>query len=157
MPCRYVIDKQRQLVLSSAWDRVTFAEIKAHQDQLMNDPDFDPAFNQLVDATRVTVLDATVKDTKRIAGRAIFSSASRRAFVATNPDVFDMGRVLGTYLEMAHVPRQVNVFYDRKLALQWLGLEDPQLGGEVDARFGGYEASAFRRIVPNLEILTASR
>lgn len=51
MPCRYVIDIEQRLVISTGWDRVTFAEIKAHQDQLVSDPDFNPEFNQFVDAT----------------------------------------------------------------------------------------------------------
>jgi hypothetical protein len=127
MPCRYVIDQQRGLVISTAWDRVTFADVKAHQDQLSTDPAFNPEFNQLVDASAVTAVDATIDQIKTIAKRGIFSSASRRAFVATRPDVFGIGRVMGTYSEMGRVPQQVRVFYDLPSALEWLGLdEDPR-------------------------------
>ena len=46
MPCRYVIDIEQRLVISTGWDRVTFAEAKAHQDQLVRDPVFNPEFNE---------------------------------------------------------------------------------------------------------------
>jgi hypothetical protein len=130
MPCRYVIYQEQRLVITTAWDRVTFAEAKAHQDQLSSDAAFDPEFNQLVDASAVTAIDATIDQIKTIARRGIFSPASRRAFVATSPDIFGLGRMLGTYLEMGRIPQQVQVFYDLPSALEWLGLgKDPRETG----------------------------
>jgi hypothetical protein len=129
MPCSYVIDKEKRLVISSAWNRVTFAEVVQHQDQLKTDPAFDPDFNQLVDATAVTGVDASMDEVKRAASRRIFSSRARRAFVATSPEVFGVGRLLGAHMGMGSVPQQVNVFYDMPSALKWLGLdEDPRPG-----------------------------
>jgi hypothetical protein len=130
MPCRYVIDQQRKLVITTAWNRVTFAEVKAHQDQLSNDAAFNPEFNQLVDASAVTAIDATIDQIRTISRRGIFSPTSRRAFVATKPEIFGIGRVMGTYLEMSRVPQQVQIFYDLPSALEWLGLkEDPRNAG----------------------------
>jgi hypothetical protein len=127
MPCRYIIDQQHRLVITTGSDRITFAEVKAHQEQLSTDPAFDPEFNQLVDASAVTAIDATIDQIKTIAKRGIFSPTSRRAFVATRPDIFGIGRVMGTYFEMSRVPQQVQVFYDLPSALKWLGLdEDPR-------------------------------
>jgi len=37
MPCRYIIDAEQQLVIGTAWDRVTFAEVDAHQDRFRVD------------------------------------------------------------------------------------------------------------------------
>jgi hypothetical protein len=129
MPCSYVIDKEKRLVISSAWDRVTFAEMMNHQDQLKADPAFNQDFNQLVDATAVTGLDASIDEIKRIANRRIFSSTALRAFVATRPDIFGVGRLLGAHLEMGRVPQQVHIFYDMPSALKWLGLDkDPRPG-----------------------------
>jgi hypothetical protein len=84
MPCRYVIDPERCLVVSTGWDRVTFAEMKAHQDQLAKDLGFNPAFDQSVDATAVTSVNISTDEAKTIAGRRFFSPTSRRAFVASN-------------------------------------------------------------------------
>jgi hypothetical protein len=38
MPIAYVISKERRLVITTASDRVTFAEFQAYQDRLLNDP-----------------------------------------------------------------------------------------------------------------------
>jgi len=72
MPCRYVIDIERRLVLSTGWDRVTFAEMKAHQDKLASDPDFNPEFDQFVDATTVSLLEASPDQLKTIISRRFF-------------------------------------------------------------------------------------
>ena len=103
MPVRYVIDKEQQLVITTGSDRLTFAEIKAHQDQLLNDPDFNEA--------------------KTIARRRLFSPTSRRAFVTATPTIFGMGRMMQAYNELSNVASQVRVFYDHPSALKWLGLE----------------------------------
>jgi len=123
MPVRYVIDKERRLVISSGWDRVTFAEIKVHQDQLLSDPDFSPEFNQLVDGTAVTALDISIDEAKEIARRKLFSSTSKRAFVGSSPAIYGMLRLTGTYHEMSKESSKVSVFYDLSSALKWLGLE----------------------------------
>ena len=123
MPCRYVIDRERRLVITTGTDRPTFAEMKAIQDQLESDPDFDPSFNQLIDMTRVTTLDLSVDEAKVIANRQHFSTTSRRAFVATGPAIFGMGRLMEAYHSMAKKAAQVSVFSDREAALEWLGLK----------------------------------
>jgi hypothetical protein len=124
MPCHYVIDRERRLVITTASDRVTFAEVKTHQDQLRSDPDFNPEFNQLIDATAITVLDVSVDEAKELARRTMFSATSRRAWVATSPVIYGMMRLAGTYHEMSKEPSNVSVFYDLPSALKWLGLED---------------------------------
>jgi hypothetical protein len=124
MPCRYAIDIERGLVISTAWDRVTFAEIKAHQDQLASDPEFCPEFNQLVDAIAVTMVEASIDQVKTIMGRRLFSPTSRRAFVASNLPVLAVGRLIEMYIGMAGEREKASVFHDRMAALQWLGLED---------------------------------
>jgi len=125
MPCRYVIDKDRRLVISTGWDRLTFAEMKAQQDELTSDPNFDPAFNQLVDVTAVTVLDLSIGEAQRIANRGIYSPTSRRAVLASSPAIFGMARMMDAYHSMATGREQVSVFYDGDAALKWLGLEAP--------------------------------
>lgn len=125
MPCRYVIDKERRLVISTGWDRLTFAEMKAQQDELTSDPNFDPTFNQLVDVTAVTVLDLSTGQAQRIANRSIYSPTSRRAVLASSQAIFGVARMMDAYHSMATGREQVNVFYDGDAALQWLGLEAP--------------------------------
>jgi len=90
---------------------------------LLNDPDFDPEFNQLIDLTAVTSLDISADEARAIAGRKLFSFTSRRALVATSPAIFGMGRMMEVYNEMSEVASQVRIFYDLPSALKWLGLD----------------------------------
>jgi hypothetical protein len=60
MAVRYIIDKERRLVLTTGVGHVTIKELKAHQDQLLSDPAFDPSFNQLNDYSTATTTDVSV-------------------------------------------------------------------------------------------------
>ncbi|MGA2858757.1 MAG: hypothetical protein ABSE40_17950 [Candidatus Sulfotelmatobacter sp.] len=124
MPCSYAIYKERRLVITKVWDRVAFSEIRSHQEQFRNDPDFDPQFNLLIDATAATALDVSTDEARTIASQGLFSPVSRRAFLASNPAIFGMARLIGVYHAMSTKQEQLRVFYDRALALQWLGLKD---------------------------------
>jgi len=123
MPTRYGIDKECRLILTIGEGRVTFAEIRAHQDRLLSDPDFDASFSQLIDLTAAISLDISAGQARSIACRRIVSPDSRRAFVATAPAIFGMGRLMQAYNEMSEGRSEVHIFYDRDEALRWLGLE----------------------------------
>lgn len=123
MPARYIIDKARRLVISLGWDPLTFSDFREQQESFIRDPDFDPAFNQLVDVTRVTSLSLSTEEAKLISGRSIFLPTSRRAVVASTPAVFGMGRMMDAYHTIATGRENVAVFYDREEAMRWLGLE----------------------------------
>ena len=124
MPCAYVIDKERRLVVSTAWDRVTFAQAKDHLTQLRNDPDFNPDYNHLIDTTAITALDISLDEIKEMAMGGIFSPASRGAFVATNTAICGLARLWEAHHSMAKVGDQVCIFSDLPSALKWLGLPE---------------------------------
>jgi len=124
MPCRYVIDGEHRLVISTAWDRVSFAEVNAHQDKLLSDPNFNPDFKQLVDATAVTGLDLSIEEAKKVFDRRTFSSASQCAFLGKGLVVLGMGRLIEAQAAISEGRETVRVFSDRDQALQWLGMED---------------------------------
>ena len=121
MPVRYVIDKERRLILTTAEGIATFAEIQAHQEQLLADPDLDRSFNQLIDVTAVKKLAMSVEEAKTIAWRAVLSPESRRAVIATEQSVYGMFRLMQTYHEQTAGHSHVGIFYDRDEALKWLG------------------------------------
>jgi hypothetical protein len=124
MPVEYIVDKERRLVVSTAWGRVTFAEARAHQERLRDDPDFHSEFDQFLDATAVTALDISIDEAQTIARNSPhFSASSRRAWVAVSPFLFGMGRMIGIYREIAGGAEQFSVFYDRDQAFKWLGLD----------------------------------
>jgi hypothetical protein len=120
MPCDYVIDKERRMVLSSAWDVFTAAEALDHQNRLRSDVNFDPSFAQLLDGTRVTKVEATPNDVQLLAERTIFSPSSRRAFVTSHTATFGVLRMFQVYRELAGAAEQIQVFHDMPSALEWL-------------------------------------
>jgi hypothetical protein len=125
MPARYVIDKERRLVISTAWGRLSLTDIQAHRDQLLSDPDFDPGYNQLVDATAVTDFEPTTAEIRSLAQRRIFSGTSRRALVGSSTLIYGVARVFQVHHEFSGTPSQVTVFYNMAAALRWLGAEEP--------------------------------
>ncbi len=127
MPCSYVIYKELRLVITTAWGNVTIHEMRTHDDQLRNDPDFRPEFNQLVDGTPIVSVEATSDQIAMAVGRSAFAPSSRRAYVAHSPSVFGMQRMITTHIELSKTPSQLAVFKDIPSALKWLGLKaDPR-------------------------------
>ncbi len=120
MSVRYEIDKEHRLILTVGEASVTASEIKSHQERLLRDPDFDASFNQLIDVTTATGLDMSTDEAREVAVRPIVSPMSRRAFVASRPPIYGLGRLM----EMYHEHAEVQVFYDRDEALRWLGISE---------------------------------
>src|SRR5580704_17934074 len=120
MPCDYVIDKERRLVRTDAWGVFTAAEALDHQNRLRSDANFDPNFAQLVDATRVTMVDASPEEVQMLAERNISSPRSRRAFVTSHAALFGLLRMFQVYRELAGSGEQIQVIYDLATAQEWL-------------------------------------
>jgi hypothetical protein len=97
-----------------------FDDIMDHQDRLLADPDFDASFDQLIDTTATVKFDISADEAKILASRRILSSGSRRAFVATKPHIFGLGRMMGIYHEDLGYA-DVEVFYSMGEALKWAG------------------------------------
>ena len=123
MPIRYTIDKERRLVISTGEGGITYDEIRNHQMRLVKDLDFDASFNQLIDLTGAASLEISGKEAVVIAQQPIFSNSSRRAFVASKPAIFGMGRLMQVYQER-HA--QVHIFHDLDSARKWLGLGEEE-------------------------------
>ena len=121
MPVHSVIDKQGGLVLTFAEGLVTFAEIDQHQQRLLSDPDFDPHFNQLIDARAATGMNMSPREIRTVSERPLFASTSRRAIVATLPDVVAIARLMKTYHQACG---EAAVFSRLDEAYQWLSQRD---------------------------------
>jgi hypothetical protein len=121
MPLKYSIDKEQRLVVLTGTGNLTFDEVKEQQDRLLEDPDLNPDFDQLVDLTAVTVYAVTADEAVTLARRRVFSPASRRALVARDPATYGLARMMQTHRGIAKVQAEAGVFYDRKEALAWLG------------------------------------
>jgi hypothetical protein len=120
MRVRYSIDKQRRLIVTNAEGSVMFDDIRGHQDRLLADPDFDASFDQLIDTTPATKFEISADEAKILAQRRIVSPESRRAFVATAPHIYGLGRMMEVYHEDLEYA-DVHVFYSMEEALKWLG------------------------------------
>ncbi len=123
VPITYTIDPERRLVSSSASGHVTAAEILDHQDRLMRDPDFDPAFRQLVDFSGATNISASSADIRVIATRNFFGQGARRCIVAPTAEIFGLARMFQTFRELSGGEEEIQIFKDRNEALQWLFAE----------------------------------
>jgi hypothetical protein len=118
---RSSIDKHRRLIVTTAEGCVTFDDVRAHQDRLLVDPDFDASFDQLIDTTSATRFDISEHEARILAERRIVSPESRRAFVATEPHIFGLGRMMAIYHE--HLGN-AQAFYSMDEALKWLEREE---------------------------------
>lgn len=120
MPLSFVIDKQRRIVISTASGLVTYSEIAAHQVQLKNNPDFDPTFDQLIDATGVTMVSVKVEEIQTVARQRLFATGSRQAFATSSDFVYGMARMFEIYREASGSGRPVRVFSSLDAAQEWL-------------------------------------
>ena len=107
--------------------RVTFADMVANQDRLLNDPDFDPEFNQLSDATLATDTDLSATNARTLYDRRVSSTTARRAVVAPSAFTYGVARMLQTYVELSRNGPLVAVFRDRRSALNWLAVSEDLL------------------------------
>jgi hypothetical protein len=107
------------LILTRAEGRVTFDDVKGHQDRLLADPGFDAGFDQLIDGTAAMKFEISAEEARTLAMRRILAPKSRRAFVATKPHIFGLGRMMEIYREGSEFA-EVQVFYSMEEALQWL-------------------------------------
>ena len=96
-----------------------FDDVRGHQDRLLADPDFDPSFDQLIDGTAATKFEISADEARTLAKRRILSPKSRRAFVATEPHIFGLGRMMEIYREGLEYA-DFEVFYSMDEALNWL-------------------------------------
>ena len=116
-------DRQTTLVIGSAWSSITFADVKAYQDRLLADPEFNPEFNQLMDGTEITDWLLTIDEAETATRHRFFSPSSKRAYVRPLPTAAPLARILNAYCELTKDASQIRVFDDLPSALRWLGLE----------------------------------
>jgi len=122
MPCNYVIDSQRRLVMTTLVGVVTVAEALAHQEALASDPEFRPEFYQLLDATEATKLDLSSSEMRGLAKKHFFAPSARRALLVRGTLLYCVGRMLVTFRDLAGAKEQMQIFQDKKEARAWLGL-----------------------------------
>jgi hypothetical protein len=117
MPLTSEIDTDAGLVTTSVTGRPTPPEIRAHQERLAAEPDFDPAFNHLFDLSEVEALDIDAAEIRSLAAEAIFHETSRKAVIAPRTHHFGLSRM---YQAHHSAEEYVRVCRSRAEALEWL-------------------------------------
>lgn len=80
---RFVIDRERRLVITKFGDRLTADDVQSYVQTLFADPSFDPSFSEIADISDLKELAFEVSDFLELADRTDpFSVESKRAFVA---------------------------------------------------------------------------
>jgi len=124
VPVQSTIDTELRLVIGRAWGCVTFDDIAAHQEKLLDDPNFNPNFNQFMDASGMTDWQVSIDEAETVARRKLFSTLSKRAFVKPHPTSL-AARVFEGYFGLTKQASKIEVFPDAPSALNWLGVEHP--------------------------------
>jgi hypothetical protein len=124
MPADFYIDRDQRMVFSKGLGVCGYADMAGHMEGLLQEPDFDPEFNQLLDAREITKLELTHAEIRELAKRTIFSPLSRRAIVVASDVHFGLGRMFGTYREIKG-ETGIQVFREMAQALKWLALPAP--------------------------------
>ena len=119
MPSSYVIDKERKLVITTAWGDCTADDVLEFRKQVLKDHDFDPSYSQLADFTGVTKVDFSPDEVRMLAAISPFSPQSRRALVADNQLIFGLSKMFGI-LRNLRGEKLIRVFRTRSEALDWL-------------------------------------
>ena len=123
MPVFYKIDKEHRLVMTTASGVFGFAEMLAHQDLLLGDPDFDPTYSQLLDFTHVTKVELDAEDVRKLAARSVFWPCSRRAILVNTDVEFGFARMFEMLRENAG-EKGIRVFRNLDDALAWVFVAD---------------------------------
>lgn len=115
------VDSERRVVEIKATGTVTDADVRGMDERMRNDPSIAPDFNQLFDASGVSVVTLSSKEIREMSAREpFFATSSRRAIVAPDDLGFGMARMFE--LSRGEQAGEIRVFRTRREALAWLGL-----------------------------------
>lgn len=120
MPATYDIDHKRRLVSSRFWGAVSDNEINEHNNELRNDPQFDPSYRQIVDLTGITELKVSTGIITETSLDQFFNPGTRRAMVAASDATFGLARMYA--LRAEGLGQTIEVFRDCPPAEEWLGI-----------------------------------
>jgi hypothetical protein len=92
------------------------------QRKLLNDPVFERDFFRFLDLADVTEIQMDTVTVAELAQLDLFSAKSRRAFFAPSSLAYGMSRMFVAFRDVHGGEEQMQVFKDRKEALQWLSV-----------------------------------
>jgi hypothetical protein len=119
MPTFYKIDKERKLVVSTGTGFVRREDVLTLQDQMSNDPEFDPSFSQVADFALLANTDVGLADIQTFAQRDVFSVHSRRAIIVKGDVAFGFAKIFELSRQLAGA-NGIRVFRDPDEAFDWV-------------------------------------
>jgi len=121
LPATYHIDRSTRTVFLAVVGQIDLAQIADVGQRLRQDPDFDPAFQELLDLQGMAPPNLHYPDLHLMAHEIDpFPATSRRALVAPDALAFGLARMY----QMIHGDDNIRVFRSRPAALEWLGLPE---------------------------------
>ncbi|HKD80732.1 MAG TPA: hypothetical protein VKH81_13620 [Candidatus Angelobacter sp.] len=110
MPVVLKIDPQRRIVYSAFYGSITDAEVAGHRSSIASDPDFNPAFNEVVDFSSVTEVNLSESTLSAMAQTpSLFNDSALHIVVAPADILF---RIASRYQGFAQLSRP-NLFVVR--------------------------------------------
>ena len=128
MPITHQVLREQRLVLIAGSDVVGPDDIVANRKALLNDPDFDPSFDALVDFTRVPEPNLQLDAIRTLSRNPLFSRASRVAVVPAisgSVELFAVAQMYETYREVSNMGDQLRIFRTIEQAREWLDIKPP--------------------------------
>ena len=113
MPLTHKVLKDQRLVLIIGSDVVLADDIIANRQGLLNDPDFNRAFDALVDFTRVPDASLDLDSIRSLSREPLFSPASKIAVVIAlsgSEALFAIAQRYETYREVSAMGDRLRVF-----------------------------------------------
>jgi hypothetical protein len=124
MPLTHQVLKEQRLVVIIGSAILGADEIVANRQALLNDPDFDPSFDALVDFTGVPDPSLDFDSIRNLSRQPLFSPASRIAVVLAlsgKATLFAIAQKYEVYREVSAMGDRLRVFRTLEQAREWLG------------------------------------
>jgi len=122
MPGGYIIDEEREMVLTRGWSTMCGDDILMHAHHLGADRRFVPRYRQLADLRAVTHVDVSENAVWVLANDSPFGPGARRAIVVSSNVAFGLARMFETLRDGCG--DQILVSRDIDEAIRWLEMDD---------------------------------
>ncbi len=118
MPMTFTIDPARKVVFTTVSDELTEQDVREYQERLLRDPQFNPEYSQLMDATTLKTVRLTSLSTERLIRTRPFKQSARCAVIAESDLAFGISRMIELHCEAQGIP--FRGFRKRAEAEDWL-------------------------------------
>ena len=131
MPGYFVIYPSHYLIYSRVTGLISRDEMVALRQRTTLDPEFDPAFDVIVDLREADLSAWSSSDISLMASATALDKSARRVIVADTDDKFGLARVYATRRDLAGGEERILVVHTMAAGLDWLGLHrfDPSREG----------------------------